>query len=298
MSTRFTLESRGGVLDIESAYKSIAKLAMGPDSPYIRAKDTLLAYFESDGVGKDLSAREKADMLAELVEKMSIGLSTDLMNLSVKIAIENRDAPYNLAKVVADVKGKNIANDKDLEDSKMIAAKTKQITVDTDKTVVEAMIEQANTRSKVGVTIGGHGTIPSAATAITYNSASDVLDAKLKELNEYTVMADAYRKTGSDNQLSLVTSGTTKKLVVVKGTAEGTDNGLTWAQSKVAIRQEQGFTDNMWQHAANSAANTIGLLMSSGDSSMVNDGVRSKIDGSLVNRYAYALEKLLTVPSE
>jgi len=40
-------------------------------------------------------------------------------------------------------------------------------------------------------------------------------------------------------------------------------NGLVKQQHAVAVRQEAGFDDNTRQHAANSSANMIGLLLSS-----------------------------------
>jgi hypothetical protein len=53
----------------------------------------------------------------------------------------------------------------------------------------------------------------------------------------------------------------------VEGT-EGDTTGLTYWQTKVAERNEQGFDDNMRQHVANSSATMVSMLLTSEDASL------------------------------
>jgi len=73
--------------------------------------------------------------------------------------------------------------------------------------------------------------------------------------NTYGVYAGSYRTHGVV-QYTLNDDGN------LAGSISGSSDGLTYWQTKVAQRQEQGFDDNMRQHVANSSATMVSLLVS------------------------------------
>lgn len=73
--------------------------------------------------------------------------------------------------------------------------------------------------------------------------------------NTYGVYAGSYRTHGVV-QYTLDNDGN------LAGSISGSSDGLTYWQTKVAQRQEQGFDDNMRQHVANSSATMVSLLVS------------------------------------
>ena len=293
MAITFRAETKGGVLDIEKEYKMLAEFAMGPDSPYLRAKDTLLEYFE--GVGSKLSDREKADMLVGLIEKTSISMSSELMGTAVKVAMETRDAPYNLAKTVAEVKAISTNSAKVVAETSFTSAKIDETRVGISKTIISSQAEQAAVYSKTGIKLEKNGSIAQISHTISNSLATDVVAGKSGRASMYAGLAASYRASGKDVGVKIVEDSAGKLTLAVSqdDMSDSTDYGLTWAQTKVAVRQEKGFDDNMIQHAANSSANTIGLLLSSGNDSLIVEEVDGNATGSLEQQYSYALETLL-----
>ena len=67
--------------------------------------------------------------------------------------------------------------------------------------------------------------------------------------------------------------------------------GITYAQTKVAIRQEQGFDENILQHVANSSASFMGLLLS-GEQSDKAVSCLNPADGSPLAYWGNAIAKM------
>jgi len=91
---------------------------------------------------------------------------------------------------------------------------------------------------------------------IQYNSSGTKYEAERQaRANVYNTYASSYRGNGYV-AVNLNADGT------LANTTTGDVNGLTTAQTAVAVRQEIGFDDNMRQHVANSSASMMSMLLS------------------------------------
>ena len=259
-------------LNVVSIYRQLMDASTDKNSAYIRAKETLLEYF-STGVGKQLSDREKADMLTGLVTSVATSISSHSMDVAVKIAVENRDAPYALGKMRADVEANQASVRK--ADSEIKLTETKRIKEESDReyTVIRGWKEQAEIYTKYGIDMSGHSlnnallpTDNNGGVSVANGLATDVIDAKAKAVDMNTRAMAGARKDG----VGTLVVGSDGSVNTVLTTSE--KQTLTGAQTSVARRQEKAFDDNMRQHAANSAANTIGLIISSGSDGLLDDG--------------------------
>ena len=306
-TTVFTPETGVGKLQVETKFKSLIKVATGKDSAYMHAKDSLTAYFQKEvkvddvvtvqaGPGANLSDREKAEMYAKLVSDTSTQLTSHMMDLALKIETENRDAPYMLAKVVADVKQtteatNKIATDRLLGD-KQIATATASI----KKMGVDNAATQATVFSKTGFLIDGSmrdvtDAESNSGMGTQYTLSTDYVGSISAMANRQATIAGSYRKDGNISFTIDPTVGsyTVKEgHIVTSGTASA---GLTDAQTLVAIRQKESFDDNKVQHAVNSSANFMGLLLSSENANYL-DNVYTPGNGKVMDIWYKGMEDL------
>lgn len=256
-----------GSLNVTDIYKELMKASTGQDSTYIKAKETLLEYFETDTHGKTLSTRDKAELLSNLVVSIAGQTTAHMLDVATKIAIEDRDSPYVLAKMRADTELTQSTKSKMVEDIKVSKANAAKITADTYSTNVNMWKAQADIYTKNGISLSGQS-ISNAKLASqipTYRLAADEVQAKATSAGTYTALVSGVRKDG----VATVewTDGWVTDVVPTTTALET----LTGAQTAVAVRQEAAFDDNMRQHAANSSANMIGILLSTDNSSALSD---------------------------
>ena len=261
-------------LDVTTIYESLMETSTGKHSAYIKAKESLLEYFgtiedsslSGVGVGNQLSAREKAEMLSKLVSEMAVSITGAAMQTSVKIATENRDAPYTLTKLRVDTEAAQANVLKIEADTAATGNTAAKIEADKNLSVIQGWKIQSDLYRDNGVSA-----IPAISSTILNvtpaNAHTDTYGLKYESMRKSK--ADTYDKYASSiMQYGKVayTPGTDGTL----STAVPATAGLTYAQTNVAIRQEQAFDDNMRQHAANSSANMIGLLLSTENSSALD----------------------------
>lgn len=263
MAIVFTPETVAGKLQVENKFKELVAVATGADSAYIKAKESMQEYFKTDASVATLSEREKAEMLSKLVGDMSISITNHMMDTALKIEMENRDAPYALAKVVADVKLTTAQTNKVDEEDALVEAQKDKIVADINKMDVDNKIAQAVAYSKTGMQVYANGhanALPSYSQATTGVEPTNV---RSTEADRYSKLASSFRRDGYVN----ITGE-----AAPTGLADGSQGYvcLTEAQIDVAIRQEKGFDDNMLQHAVNSSANLMGLMISSENADLLN----------------------------
>jgi len=100
-NTEEFIKEATGDLDIVTPYRQLVAETTGENSLYIRAKETLLSYFnEPDNT---LSVREKTEMLSKLITDITVQTTDRLMTIALQTAVENRDAGYKLAKEREDI---------------------------------------------------------------------------------------------------------------------------------------------------------------------------------------------------
>ena len=257
----YVQETSVGNLDVITNFNGLMKASTSKDSLYIRAKESLVEYFASaDCI---LSEREKAQMLIELVSNMAVQMTNSAMSTALATAKEDRDGVYQLTKLRADTLLVQEQADKVAAENLVLGQDELIKKAQADKLVIEGWKLQAGMIREDGLL---KDNMP-AITSIILPQTS-IGDQGLRweqeqqtKMSVYATLAKSFRESG-------VISWTTDvegKVDTITDTAPLTP-GLTKAQDNVAIRQKQGFDDNMRQHAANSSANMIGLLLSASES--------------------------------
>jgi len=234
-------------LQVEPIFKELMKTSVGRGSIYLKAKETIIDYVDKG----QLDEREKANVVAKTIADMSSSITAQAMNAAVKIAQENRDAPYALTKV--------------REDTKLTTAQANKVDKDTEKADKDIEMStmaikkaQAELYRDYGVNVASLPTdvenLGNATDFSLYGSKHEAI--RMAKANVYNTYATSYRQNG------IVTLATNDPYGYLVSGTTGNDYGLLTQQYKVAVRQETAFDDNMRQHAANSSASMISMLLS------------------------------------
>lgn len=235
--------------DVLEIYKKIMDASTGQNSVYLKAKDTLLQILND----ANITADKKGEIVAQTIASMVNGITAQSMQAAIDLAKDKRDAPYALTKLREDTKAVTAGVAKLEEDTKAIEAEVnlKRFQGWQMQGVIKRDLGiDAHDLSKdtVMVPIGEY-----------HEEGIKVETIKQAQANTYGAYAGAFRSHGyvdldvqNDGSLGALTVGST---------AQGKE-GLTYWQTRVAERQEQGFDDNMRQHVANSSATMISMLLS------------------------------------
>ena len=245
-------------LDVTTQYNNLMKASVAKDSIYIRAKESLQSFFASS----NMSDPDKAAILSNMLTSMTTSITNQAMSTALAIAKENREGKYAISKVIADILVTKEQADKLAADNLVATATASKISQDTTNAIIQGWKLQSDMVRENGIT--AFPSLTSAALPVT-----NVGDRGLKweqeqqtKMSVYATMAKSYRESGL---VSWTVDSATNKINSIIDLLPATP-GLTHAQTKVAIRQELGFDDNKRQHAANSSANMIGLLLSAEES--------------------------------
>ena len=264
-----------GDLNVTSIYKELMVASTGQGSTYIKAKETMLEYFTT----VNLSEIQKAEMLSNLVVSIAGQTTAHMLDIAVKVATENRDAPYILGKTRAETELAQSQKLKIDNDAKTSAAQTKKLEADINATIINGWKTQADIVTKNGINMSTQ-TISNpilSSTSVSNELAIDYVQAKNVVASTYTALSSSCLKDG------FTTVTTTASTGEITGLTNNTvySSILTGAQINVAVRQKQGFDDNMRQHAANSAANTIGLMISTENTALISQSLYDSWDAAL-----------------
>ena len=276
MSEVFVKETGVGRLNVEKKFKELIAVATGPDSAYIRAKESVVEYYDST----QLTERDKATFLSKLIGDMSIALTESAMQAAIKIETEDRDAPYALAKVVADVKATQTGIKKVEKDAKLTDVQVKKINADILASKVGNALKSAEVRSKTGYDVDP---LTAAISSSRDTKSVDYSRILTDNTQRYTTLAGSYRNHGKF-------TGYTDGIPTSMETSSTGYVGLIEAQRKVAVRTEKAFDDNAIQHAVNSSANTVGMLVSSQNADLMGTGKKGE---AVLNNYVSALGMLI-----
>lgn len=246
-------------LDVLTHYNALMKASVAKDSVYITTKETLEAMFADS----NMSDTDKMSIVSQVLIGMTTTITTQSMNTALAMAKENRDGKYVISKMVADTLIAKEQADKLAADNALVTANIGKVEADANNSVIQGWKLQSDMYRDNGVT-----SFPAITTTVL--PTSNIGDRGLKweqeqqtKMSVYATLAKSYRESGLVTWT--VDPGTNKINAITPaiGTASA---GLTKAQENVAIRQEIGFDDNKRQHAANSSANMIGLLLSAEES--------------------------------
>jgi hypothetical protein len=236
------------------------------DSIYIKAKESMLDYLNDS----DLSSREKAQMLSDLISKLALEISSSALNGAIKIAMENQQNDYTIGKMHEDILMSMQQRDKIATDIEKMEIE-KDI-AETNK--IHASIQNWDLQSKLyrneGIDTRGLDPLVNTYLPSTINfdmRGISYFEESVKRTEGLSTLSQMVRNYGVMNfefdEYGAQLTGVTQIQGDNTDANDSTWNGLVRQQYNVAKRQETGFDDNMRQHAANSSANMIGLLVSS-----------------------------------
>lgn len=260
-------------LQVVPYFTDLMKAATSKDSIYLKTKETLEALFDKGS----FTQKEKAEMIANTLGNMTSSITGAAMGTALEMAKEKRDAPYNMARLVADTKLVQEQADKLAEDKDLIEAQKDKMTVDSWRV-------QADIYAKQGVDVTDENIDAPLLSSVTPTNvlATDVVSAESGKASKFAMLNGSFRKDG----VHTWSTDASKDIILGADATPGTWETLTGAQTAVALRQEQAFDDNKIQHAANSSANMIGLLLSSENYTV--------LDPSDVTRWRTAVDFLNT----
>lgn len=231
-------------LDVTPIFTDLMKASTGRGSAYLKAKETVIDYADKS----NLTEIEKATLVSKTITDLAQSVTNEAMQVALKIAQENRDAPYTIAKLKEDTRlvTAEIANAEQTKDN---AAKDNQIKA------MQVKKAQAELYRDYGVNIADLDPTSSLSNIGFTDYGSKVEAIEIAKANRYNTYATSYRQNG------VVTLSTDAAGYLTTGTI-GDTYGLLTQQYKVAVRQEKSFDDNMRQHAANSSSSMISMLLS------------------------------------
>ena len=256
-----------GKLQVNSIFTSLMATATDKDSMYIKAKESMLDYLGQSA----LNEQEKAAVLSDLISKLTLEMTNTAMSSAIKIAIEDRDSPYVLSKLNEDILMSQEQRDKVATDILYTTAQIAKMDADAISSTIQNWKDQATLYWATGVDTAGwdttvYPTLPNTVNLPEIKTGSGYFEVEFGKTKQYELLSSSVRNYGALS-FDYNESGALDTVVEFKNSdAVGSYspwNGLVKQQHAVAIRQETGFTDNMRQHAANSSANMIGLLLSS-----------------------------------
>ena len=242
-------------IDIIKTYKELMEASTGQSSAYLRAKETLIDVYKNTSI----TDKMKAEIIANTISSIAINITNQAMEMAYKLEKENRDAKYTLTKLKEDTRLTTAQVAK-------IEADIENADADKDLKIMAGWKTQGELYRDYGVQTWNYTLLPTILPTNAYATyGTKVETIKMSQANVYNGYATAYRQNGLvlpaiDSTTGWLTTGTT-----------GDTTGLSYWQTKVAERQEQGFDDNTRQHVANSSATMVSMLLSSEEAALVDD---------------------------
>jgi hypothetical protein len=221
------------------------KAATGQDSIYIKAKETMQDFYDNNS---GLTDTQKATMMSQMITEIAKSVSSESMQLALKIDMENRDAPYALTKLKADTMLTNAqvfktCTDIDISKQELINQR------------VAGWISQATAYRDYGVQTWNMDDGQTIVPEFEYTDYGIKVQTIKKAIADtYMAYASSYRKDG-------IVTFDTREDGSFDNETYGDQSGLTYYQTGVAKRQIRGFEDNMRQHVVNSSASMISMLL-------------------------------------
>jgi hypothetical protein len=247
--------------------RELMDVAVNRGSLYTQLKETLEAYYKENGY--DLKKDEYVKILTDVISTITTSITQQAMENSIKIADLERNAPYDLALKREQVIAAQTANDKAEKELDLIEAQIAKLNADTDKVrsnikldaiqawKIQSDLFRDNGFLTTGLTLDDYTISSNVTHDLDYGKKAEELKAAKASIK--TAWANYYRQFGNVTYSTDAEGNLTSNI-------SGTNDGLSYWQTRVAERQEQGFDDNMRQHVANSSASMISMLLSTDSS--------------------------------
>jgi len=276
-------------LDVLNKYSAIVKESLGPDSVYIRAKETIGELFDDS----DITSADKASAISNIVGNMVNGIT----NSSMSAALE-------WAKYEKEIALKKLEMDKQLaildKESTLKQEQIDQIKLQNRLSEVESrrMYGEAVFDVQTGalLSISDEGKVwdemeLTKQKTINATSENNLIESKLKESKAaiHKVVADTYINFGN---FSYSFSDTDEGISTVTRLDKAETNrvSLSDTQQKIAIEQGKGYTYNAWANALTGSASMVGTALAS-EAFTFNAGSPEKLLLDTIANCAYNLNK-------
>ena len=241
-------------LDVVSKQRLLVEEALGPDSVYIRMKETLIDLIDKG----EIKGTDRAKVVGETIAQMSASITANVMNTGLqwaeaekKLALQKEEMQKQL-----DI----------LEQNKLL------ITNQVATSLADRQLKQAQLRREYGTpTLDSDGNVTGLGDdgkeyasilniqADTSNKAkqAEVLDATKQQnwAQTHKIVADTYINHGVFTWTGLTNAGLTG---VTKANTGYTT--LSDMQKVVSGEQAKGYSYNAWSNAASAGASMLGTL--------------------------------------
>ena len=241
-------------LDVVSKQRQLVEEALGPDSVYIRMKETLIDLIDKG----EIKGTDRAKVVGETIAQMSASITANVMNTGLqwaeaekKLALQKEEMQKQL-----DI----------LEQNKLL------ITNQVATSLADRQLKQAQLRREYGTpTLDSDGNVTGLGDdgkeyasilniqADTSNKAkqAEVLDATKQQnwAQTHKIVADTYINHGVFTWTGLTNAGLTG---VTKANTGYTT--LSDMQKVVSGEQAKGYSYNAWSNAASAGASMLGTL--------------------------------------
>lgn len=241
-------------LDVVSKQRQLVEEALGPDSVYIRMKETLIDLMNSG----EIKGTDRAKVVGETIAQMSASITANVMNTGLQWA----EAEKRLA-----LQKEEMQRQLDILEQNKLLIQNQVVASLTDR-----QLKQAQLRREYGTpTLDGSGNVVGLADdgkeyASILNIEADtankgiqgsVLTAQKESTYAQThkIVADTYVNHGVFSWTGLSATG----ISAVSKSATGYVT-LSDLQKEVSKEQAKGYTLNAWSNAATAGASMLGTL--------------------------------------
>ncbi len=280
----FATENIASKIDIRNQFNHLSKTVFGEDSPYIRAKESMIEYF----AGSSISEREKAEFMTKFATDMAVQTTNKLLDSALSIETSNRNAPYELAKVKADVLATYTNTDR-VDQARVNDMKAHdKMTEDINAIRANIYSTVASTYSKTGYSVSPIVTGYMDTATARLSSALDVANVKSVDTSRYATLAASYVKDG----MITVIEDPSELTYTFVADATSRGNSLSEAERLLSIRQKEAFDDDRYKAAVSGAANVMGMALSSGNGDILSG---TTYTGTIPVAFQNALTELSSV---
>jgi hypothetical protein len=241
-------------LDVVSKQRQLVEEALGPDSVYIRMKETLIDLIDKS----EIKGTDRAKVVADTIAQMSTSITANVMNTGLQWA----EAEKKLA-----LQKEEMQKQLDILDQNKLLIANQVVT-----SLADRQLKQAQLRREYGTpTLDSNGNVTGLGddgkeytsilniAADTANKAlqGSVLVAQKESTYAQThkIVADTYVNHGVFTWTGLTNAGLTG---VTKASTGYTT--LSDMQKVVSGEQAKGYSYNAWSNAASAGASMLGTL--------------------------------------
>lgn len=249
--TNISLETS---IDVISKHRELVAEALGPDSVYIRMKETLDSYFKEGA----LSEPAIAELVTKTISAMSNSITSQTMTTALQWASKEKELVLQKEEIEYKIDAVKLANQK--------------AEFDRDNAEALKIYTQAKTIREMGQPVIVNGSVASLPdSGKEYQMILGLQkDVELKEVQKtnyaaqtkqvqaqvHKLVADTYVNHGMFTGYTIADNGVTGTSMIPQAWTTLSD-----MNRRVAAEQAKGYAYNAWANAASSSSGMIGTLV-------------------------------------